>query len=274
MQTNPHQKRAALALARAAGLLLLALPLRQALAQGFAAYVSPPRFELQLKAGETSRQILEIQQASEQRGHYRVYTNDWTFSADQSIVFSDELAADSCRPWVAIERREVSVDADARYRYRFEITPPADSPPRECRFALMIQGRDAAQVKGAMNIPVGGRIAVIVYGAVGGATPELSLVGTRVLRSGGVDVPVLDVRNTGMAHGRLEGFVNAVDASGKRFEMAPSNLPILPGETRSVAILPVTEEGKPKPETKFPLTIRGNLEWGKNQMAVEARFPP
>lgn len=274
MQTNPHQKRAALALARAAGLLLLALPLRQALAQGFAAYVSPPRFELQLKAGETSRQILEIQQAGEQRGHYRVYTNDWTFSADQSIVFSDELAADSCRPWVAIERREVSVDADARYRYRFEITPPADSPPRECRFALMIQGRDAAQVKGAMNIPVGGRIAVIVYGAVGGATPELSLVGTRVLRSGGVDVPVLDVRNTGMAHGRLEGFVNAVDASGKRFEMAPSNLPILPGETRSVAILPVTEEGKPKPEPKFPLTIRGNLEWGKNQMAVEARFPP
>jgi len=254
--------------------LLLALAVTKAMAQGFAAYISPPRFELQLAPGQSSRQVLEIQHTGSQKGTYRVYTNDWSLAPDQSIGFTDALAPESCRPWVAIERRELSVASGARYRYRFEITPPADTPPRECRFALMIEGQDTTRVQGDLNIPVGGRIGVIVYAAVGGAAPQLSLVGTRVVRSGGKPVAVIDVRNTGNAHGRLDGFVNATDAAGERFEMAPADLPILPGETRGVAIVPVAELGKPAPQPRFPLTIRGTLEWGKNRMPLEAQFAP
>ena len=90
----------------------------------------------------------------------------------------------------------------------------------------------------------------------------------------GTPTAVVDVRNSGNAHGRLEGFVNGTDARGTRVEMAPADLPILPGETRAVAILPVPENGKPAPELHFPLTVKGQLEWGKNRLPLDARFAP
>lgn len=243
-------------------------------AQGFGAYVTPPRFEVKVTAGETLRQVVEIQHAGQQRGSYRVYTNDWTFLPDHSVAFSDALAPDSCRPWVAVERRELSIEPNARYRYRFEISPPPGTPARECRFALMIEGQEPARVQGQVNFPVGGRIGVIVYALVGDAAPRLDITGTRVLPINGQPTAVVDVRNQGNAHGRLEGFVNGTDASGKRIEMAPADLPILPGETRRITITPVAEDGKPAPQIRFPLKIKGELEWGANRLPLEASFAP
>lgn len=258
----------------AAGAGALALGAANSWAQGFAAYITPPRFELELSAGQASRQVVEIQHAGSQKGNYRVYTNDWTLRADQSVDFSEALAPDSCRPWVAIERRELTIEPGARYRYRFEIAPPPGTPARECRFALMIEGLDTTRVQGDLNFPVGGRIGVIVYATVGDAAPQLSIVATRVLTLQGQPTAVVEVRNSGNAHGRLEGFVNGTDARGTRVEMAPADLPILPGETRAVAIQPVAENGKPAPELRFPLSIKGNLEWGKNRLPLDASFAP
>jgi hypothetical protein len=78
--------------------LLLALVAGSASAQGFAAYISPPRFEVQLEAGQVLRQVVEIQHVGRVRGNYRIYTNDWVLSPDNSVSFSDTLAPDSCRP--------------------------------------------------------------------------------------------------------------------------------------------------------------------------------
>lgn len=240
-------------------------------AQGFAAYITPPRFEIQASAGTSSRHVFEIQHVGQLKGGYRIYTNDWTFQQDNSVVFSDALAQDSCRPWVAIERRELTLESGARYRFRFEITPPAGTPPRECRFAIMVEGQDPAK----SSVDVGGRIGVIVYASVGGAAPVLEVTATRVTRTtDGKTVALLDVRNSGNAHGRLEGFVNGTDAGGQRLELTPADVPIMPGETRSVALVPVTEEGKPAPEVRFPLAVKGSLEWGKNRLPLDASFGP
>jgi hypothetical protein len=249
-----------------------ATPLAQA--QGFAAYITPPRFEVSVAPGANLRQVLEIQHVGQQKGSYRITTNDWVLMPDNSVTFSEELAADSCRPWVAIERRELTIEPGARYRYRFEITPPPGTPPRECRFALMVEGLDPARVQGAFNFPVGGRIGVIVYASIGDAAPQLEIAATRVATVNGKPTAVVEVRNRGNAHGRLEGFVNGTDASGARFEMSPADLPILPGETRGVAIGPVVEDGKTAPEIRFPLVIKGNLEWGKNRLPLDASFAP
>lgn len=252
---------------------LLSAPLL-AHAQGFAAYITPPRFEVQATPGQSLRQVLEIQHAGQQKGNYRIYTSDWTLNADNSVTFSDALAADSCRPWVAIERRELVIEPGGRYRYRFEITPPPGTPARECRFALMVEGLEPALVQGSLNFPVGGRIGVIVYAAIGDAAPQLEIAGTRVVTVEGKPTAVVDVRNRGNAHGRLEGFVNGTDTTGARFEMAPSDLPILPGETRAVALNAVVEDGKPAPELRFPLVIKGKLEWGRNSVQLDTRFAP
>ena len=216
-------------------------------AQGFAVYISPPRFEVQATPGQSLRQVLEIQHVGQEKGNFRIYTSDWTLQPDNSVVFSEALGPDSCRPWVAIERRELVIEPGARYRYRFEITPPPGTPARECRFAIMVEGLDKARAQGNLDIPVGGRVGVIVYATIGNAAPQLAIVGTRVDTRNGQPAAVVDVRNSGNAHGRLEGYVNGTDATGARFEMAPSDLPILAGETRAVTIMPVMEEGKPAP---------------------------
>lgn len=255
--------------------LLLAAPLLPAAhAQGFAAFVSPPRFEVRLAPGQPLRQVLDIQHVGRTKGQYRLYTNDWTLGPDNAASFSNDLAPDSCRPWVAIERRELTIEPGARYRYRFEISPPAGTAPRECRFAIMVEGLDTTQVKGDLSFPVGGRIGVIVYAAIGDVAPALSIAGTETARVNGKPVAMVKVSNSGTATGRLEGFLNATDAGGQRVELAPADLPILPGETRRIALAVATLDGKPAPELKFPLSVKGSLESGKTRLPVEASFAP
>jgi hypothetical protein len=245
-----------------------------AAAQGFSAYVSPPRVEARVAPGQTLRQVVEIQHVGPRKGQFRFYTNDWEFRPE-GLVFSDALAPESCRPWVAIERRELSLEAGTRYRYRFEVTPPADAPARECRFALMIEGLEPTQVQGAVSFPVGGRIAVIVYVAVGGAAPQLALSGTRVAMLQGQPMPVLEVHNAGSAHGRLDGTLSGVDSSGQRFELAPVDVPILPGQKQDVALQPVVAEGqRAAPAIRYPLTVKGQLEWGRQRLPVDVVLQP
>jgi hypothetical protein len=243
-------------------------------AQGFAAYVSPPRFEVQTDPGTSLRKVLEIQHVGQQKGNYRIYTNDWALSPDGGVTFSNDLAPDSCRPWVAIERRDLIIEPGARYRYRFEISPPAGTAPRECRFAIMIEGLDPAQVKGAISFPVSGRIGVIVYARIGNAAPQLSVESQQVAQLNGKPTATLSVRNSGNATGRLEGFLNATDAVGKNFEMSPADFPILPGETRPIALSPVVLEGQTLPEVRFPISVKGSLEWGDQRLPLDARFAP
>ena len=78
-------------------------------AQGFAALVSPPRFELAAKPGKTLRSVIEVSNRSTAPAKYLIHTADWSLSPDFSVNFHDDLQEGSCRPWVAIERPEVVV---------------------------------------------------------------------------------------------------------------------------------------------------------------------
>jgi hypothetical protein len=241
-----------------------------ALAQGFAAFISPPRIVMTIKPGETVRQVIDIQHAGRSSGQYRVYTNDWTLDENLSVNFSQALAPGSCRPWVAIERRELSLEPGARYRYRFEVRAPADAAEGECRFALMVEGRDP--VGGVVQ--ASGRIGVIVYAAIGNARPRLVLAGQGADSAQGSPSPFLLVRNDGKAHGRLEGFLEATDASGARLELAPADTPILPGETRKVALAVMGDGKTTVAALRLPLRVRGTLEWGRERLPVDAVIEP
>ena len=244
-----------------------------ATAQQFAAMVSPPRVEFEMTPGETVRQVVEITNADSQPATYRFRTADWTLDPKAAVKLSDELAAGSCRPWVAIERREVTVPAGGRYRYRFEVTAPADASG-ECRFALVLEGSgeivDAGQ---NVRIPISGQIGIIVYATFKGAVPELDIVSTGVATQDGRTLPVLQVRNTGRAHGRLSGFLAGTDAKGRSLDFTPSGLPILPGETRAIS-LGVAGDDRAPVDIAYPITIRGNLEWSGKSTPLDARFAP
>jgi hypothetical protein len=239
----------------------------------FSLAVSPPRFELSAKPGERVREVIELTHRDTQTGAYKLKTADWTFRPDASVDFSDELLTGSCRPWVAIERRDLSITPGRPYRFRFEVTPPADTPPTECRFAVMIEGQQPAAAPG-VPVALGARIGVIVYVAVGDVAPQLELAGSSVQTVDGQATPMLKIRNTGTAHGRLAGFLSGTDASGTALELQASTTPIMAGETRDIALV-ANKPGDTETAVavRFPITVTGKLEWGKNgSLPINQRF--
>lgn len=242
----------------------------------FAVAISPPRFELEAKAGEVIRQTMEITNGAAQAGAYSLKTADWTYEQDGTVNFKDELAPGSCRPWVAIERRQLTVMPGRPYRFRFEVAPPAGTAPMECRFAILVEGQEESTSAGGVVVPFNARMAVIVYVGVGGVQPQLSVVGAEVRTIDGQPTPVLRVSNTGQAHGRMGGFLTGSDASNTPLDFVARSYPILPGETRAIPLV-ATRQGDTDSVVmlRYPVTVKGKLEWGKNQsQGFEQRFIP
>jgi hypothetical protein len=253
------------------GFLICLNPVR-ARAGEFAAIVSPPRFEISAKAGKMLRQVIEITNRSNAPSHYRVHTSDFVLGADYGITFHDELLKDSCRPWVAIERPLVTLPPGGTIRYRFEVQVPQDAPDGECRFAIMIEGDEPSMAQaGAMQLPIVGRIGVIVYVTVGAAAPQVELFGPTAVTFDGRRVPALRIHNSGTAHTRMNGFLTGSDATGRKFDFTPSDLPILPGEVREVPLTPSTSDN-PTPTLTFPVAVRGTLEWSDQRTELDEHF--
>ncbi|HXZ49175.1 MAG TPA: hypothetical protein VEG27_09140 [Usitatibacter sp.] len=258
--------------ALAACLLACAIP--AARAQGFAALVSPPRFELQVKPGESHREVIEITNASAQAAKYHVRTADWTLSPDGAVKFVDALMPASCRPWVALEAHDITVSPGGKYRYRFDVAPPAGAAAGECRFAVLIEGGEQkVELSGGPSFPIAARLGVIIYVQIGAAAPKLEVVGAKVATVEQQKLPVVLVKNSGNAHGRLTGFLSGTDAAGQSLEFTPSTLPILPGETRAIPLTLHIERG-PRVTITYPITIRGNLEWSGGKTPFEQTFKP
>jgi hypothetical protein len=253
-------------------LLLAALATQHADADGFAALVSPPRFELSSKAGATLRQVIEITNRANTPGRYRVHTADFVLGKDYGVTFHDELMPNSCRPWVAIERPVLALPAGGTARYRFEVQVPKDAPAGECRFGIMIEADEPSVAKaGALQLPIVGRIGVIVYVTVGDAAPQIEMFGPTVVTLNGRQLPALRLHNSGTAHTRLSGFLTGKDATGRKYDFTPSDFPILPGEEREVFLTPSTSDN-PNPTLTFPVTVQGTLEWANKSTELDERF--
>ena len=77
------------------------------------------------KAGEARRQVIELRAVGPGNGtlphlHRRLGPGGRGKGGLQRRAGAGKLP-----PWVALERRELSIPSNGRYRFRFEITPPA-----------------------------------------------------------------------------------------------------------------------------------------------------
>jgi hypothetical protein len=251
---------------------LHAVAAQPAAAQGFAALVSPPRFELTAKPGATLRQVLEVTNRSAAPGHYRIHTADFDLTAQYGVTFHEDLQPGSCRPWVALERPDVTLTGGGTIRYRFEVAVPKEAPVGECRFGLLVEGADSSFAEaGGVKLPISGRIGVIVYVVIGDAGPTLEVFGPHVVTVNSKRVPSLRVHNSGNAHGRMSGFLSGRDAKGVKYDFTPSDFPILPGEEREVYFMPSLPNND-SPTLTFPVTVRGTLEWAGGTVPVDERF--
>ena len=117
-------------------------------------------------------------------------------------------------------------------------------------------------------VPVAGRIGIIVYLDVGDAQADLRVVGSGVVEEGGRELPMVRIQNLGTAHGRLEGFIDATDATGERWTLSPSGNPILPGATRDIPLYPVVNDDDPI-VLSFPMKVAGKLEWRGRTIEID-----
>lgn len=252
-------------------LLALALAAIPAHAQ-FSAFVLPARFELRGAPGAKLAEVLEIGNDEPAPADYRIRTADWSLRPDGGVDFrTDTLDPDSCRPWVRLERYTLKLSSKAKRRYRFEVHIPPDAKDGLCRFAVVIEPGESALVApvGAIQLPVQGRIGIIVYVRVGDVKPKLSLERLAVASVNGRDTPVAYFRNEGNAHGRPEGVLSGTDATGKSFDFTVAPLPVLPGELRAIPIWPQDDpDGKP-PRVSWPVRIKGSVEWEGGRQAVD-----
>lgn len=240
--------------------------------------IMPSRFELSAKSGARLGQSLDIHNVGAAATEVSVRTIDWSYSPEGEISYLDPLQPGSCRPWVLLERKTVKVPARGKVSFRFQIEPPADAPRGECRFMLAIEGVEPAyraaigQGGASLSLPVTGRIAVAVYVLLNGAEPKLALsqVGTRDVH--GQRTPYITVSNTGDAHGRLDGSLDATDAAGKRFELVPEGTPVLPGQPRQLPLTPKPEGDGKAAAPVYPLKAAGTLDWEKGGFKVNAEF--
>lgn len=247
-------------------LVLLALATTQAGAQGFQAQVSPPRFETSAKPGSVFRDVIEVSNPGQTPMQLKVSTADWVLDASGTAQFSAPLVPGSCRPWTAIESTLIEVPANARKRFRFEVRVPPDAADGQCRFGIMFEG-EPTPVAG-MPMPVAGRIGVIVYLDIGKGQAQLRVVGSGIGVVNGETLPYLRVENTGNAHGRLAGLVDGTDAKGKTWTFGPSTVPILPGATRDITLMPMVTEGETA-DFAFPVRIKGRLDWRDQRLDVD-----
>ncbi|MET3498117.1 hypothetical protein [Variovorax boronicumulans] len=263
---------------RAIAPLMLAVAASVTWAAPFEIAVMPSRFELSAKSGVRLGQSLDIHNVGNAATEVSVRTLDWRYSPEGDIAYLDPLQPDSCRPWVTLERKTVKVAARGKASFRFQIDPPTDAPRGECRFMLAIEGVEPAyqaaigQGGASLSLPVSGRIAVAVYVQMNGAEPKLVLseVGMKDIR--GKRSPYVTISNTGDAHGRLEGSLEATDAAGTAFDLAPEGTPIMPGQTRAIPLqLKGDAQGK-APAPVYPLKASGTLEWEKGGFKVNAEF--
>jgi len=242
-------------------------------ASPFAGIVSPPRFELKAKPGEVVRQVLEIGNDTAVADEFAVSTADWFLNEKGGVEFREPLQEGSCRPWVRIERRTVRMLPRAVRKFRFEVHIPPDAKPTECRFAIMVEKASETMPEistGNIQFPLEGRIGVIVYVAVGDVVPKLDFQGIGLKSFNGRLTPAATFHNSGNSHGRPEGILDGKDAAGKSYEFIVSPFPILPGETRAVALWAQEGPDKKAPEIRYPLRLRGRIEWDGGRQDIDA----
>ena len=236
---------------------------------GFDVSVSPPRFELHAKPGDIVRQTISINNLGNNPGRYLTKTADWELGASGEALMQEGAPKEgSCRPWVRLERHEISVAPRDTRIYRFEVHVPEDARDGECRFALLVSaGAGTVTPSGGsfIQIPIVGRLAVIVYITIGDAKPVMKLEHIAMQKMNGKLLPVATFRNSGDAHGRVSGHLEALDAKHHKVVLIADGSVILPNSARSVTLTPMdwsSGQGKtPTFDLALPMHIRGTLQF-------------
>jgi len=241
--------------------------------------VSPPRFELKGEAGGIVREVLSVNNGSGQPGQFTVKSADWWLDDKKQVQYNEDAPkGDSCRSWIRLERREITVAPHGTRNFRFEVHVPKGIKAGECRFALLVSGEAMKYSdktgRQQIQMPLVGRIGIIVYVTVGDARPVLRLVRLYVDMVDRKILPFAVFQNTGNAHGRVFGSLETKDAKGQTVELVAAQDVILPKDERAISLNPVDfskgDSRKPEFNLSPPMHVRGKLQFfGGGEVAID-----
>ena len=243
---------------------------------GFAAGISPSKFELSARPGQVLRDTLTIYNTADTGVDFQLRTADWRLNETSNVEFFDDtLLEGSCRPWVRLERRTVRIGPGLQKNYRFEVHVPEDAEPGLCRFAILIEPAEAYQVNldNNMSVPIVGRYAVVTYVTIGDAAADIEYLGMGAHVVEGERLPTLKLHNRGSTFDRAFGRLRAIDREGRRIGLVPSTFPILPGRSEEI---PLHREAEPGDSSSgplvYPLTLEGRIEIGDGTLEIDETF--
>jgi hypothetical protein len=240
----------------------------------YGAGVSPSKFELRAQPGEVLRDTVRILNPGEQAEEFALKTADWRLNDNGGVQFvEDVLLEDSCRPWVRLERRTVSIQAGAEKNYRFEVHVPADAAPGLCRFAIIIEPTEphVARIgEGGISVPMVARFAVVTYVTIGDAAADVAVVDVGTRQFEGQRLPTVTLQNLGNTYDRAFGDLIATDFRGQRTRLVPSEFPVLPGRSEVIQLrLDMSAEQAEAYTLMYPLRLSGRIEIGGKVLEID-----
>ncbi len=257
------------------GVLFAALP-ASGFAAGFTVGISPSKFELRARPGQTLRDTVTIFNPAESGADLQFRTADWQLTETSSVQFFDDALLDgSCRPWVRLERKAVRIESAARRNYRFEVHVPEEAEPGLCRFAILVEPaeRDQVNVDGVISMPIVGRYAIVVYVTIGDATADIEYLGMGTHMASGERLPTLRLQNNGTTYDRAFGRIIGTDSEGRRIALTPSSFPVLPGRSEEIQLQRESSANEASTgPLAYPLAITGRIEIGGDAIEIDELF--
>jgi len=250
------------------GLMLLAAGPAPA---GFAVEMTPARLELKVEPGKTARAAVKLRTRGRMLQKVEVSTGAFGLNDEGSPVFDNPKDAPvSAAKWITASNQEFKINPNQDKLLRLEVNVPPGTPPGGYRAAVFIAPPkdDAKSKKTGANVFLVGRLALLVYVTVGGATPDGTVKSWewRQLPPAKSDNLALQVTNQGTAHLRLAGVARVTDSQGKAYDAVVPGVPVLQGQTRWVSLEFV--EGAPTP--KSAVSIDATIDLGRGEKRINA----
>jgi P pilus assembly chaperone PapD len=199
--------------------------------------ISPIRAELQVAAGASETNVIQVTNGSGKPARVKVSLADWTMDRHGNLTFSRAgTNPQSCAGWIQINPTDFRLDPGTR-EVRYTITIPPGAKPGTYWTAVICEGMPVQenQPKGR-RMAVHGRLAVVLYETLGNPPIKINFQDFKVNTKSKEPDFVLTLDNKGAGFSRLKKssitIKNSQGVQVARLEVP--DIPLLPGMTREL----------------------------------------
>lgn len=238
--------------------------------------VTPPRFELDLKARKARSNSIKITNTSNQPVEMRAYVRNWKMDKNNRLeeAPSNERSLDQ---WIIFTPSRFRIEPGSTQSVRFEIRPKLEPSEGEYRAVIYLE-EIVAKRSVKEDIQTIGRVGVVVYGYAGNVKRVGTVNSVNVDTISSLTKATFDISNQGKAHVRIGGqyaiwraanypgakATRPIRGANNPDRKLPPNVvqvgkidlpPVLPSDRRQL-VLPIAEK---LPPGNYILDLNGDL---------------